>query len=611
MVGKHDYRCVSGPVARKPVAGAARRWAYALAVGLLAAGLCGCSGGKGPEFYVERLGHPDDKVRETARDELVRMQEDALEAVIKAFETAPKTQEGLRQLQGAAEVLVRMRTLESLETVGARIEDPEPAVRLTAIRAVGGLAQVRKGLSAKWLTSAMSDPDPACVHAAATGLRELNFKDATAVLEEFLERGEGVQAAFAADALYQLDKRPGAAQFLLESLSAQQQPVRTAARERAVELGDRFVVPLVRYSAEHPQADDQEAALALIRDRLLEELDKELSWKRRQAVVVALGRIGDEKSCAKLMEIVAKGERNVRASVLAAGALGDAAVSDRPAATNRDLHSEIRRFLKKTLHEEGADSKVQIACAISLCRLGDEEGVEYLLAQLESLERTGVGEKAVGEEEARALTELRIRAQEALTSSGDFVVPYLLEVVKNPETGDITCWAAAQTLGALRVKEAVPFLGRLLLATVPPQRVESDREDPPGTLSLDTRGKPVELSTTRRTILEELFGERNVIPAQRPAVRMSAAFALGRIGGQEARRLLSEALAIHENVRAPMQRFAERREYLRLIPDEATKDEQRSEARWILDELCRRVLLEQGRVLFYIRLAVKEAQQGS
>jgi HEAT repeat protein len=234
----------------------------------------------------------------------------------------------------------------------------------------------------------------------------------------------------------------------------------------------------------------------------------------------------------------------------------------------------------------------------------DVEGVQYLLSQLESLERPAEGEE-VDPAAARALTELRIRAQEALTSSGEFVVPHLLKAVREPEPGPITCWAAAQTLGALRVEEAVPDLGRLLTQTGPPQQVEPRREDPKGRVKLP--GGYFE--PTRRVILEALFENQEVIPARSPSVRMTSAFSLGQIGGEQAIRYLEEGLQAHQMVARRVRTCLERREYSSLIPASIEEEETRSAAHALLTSLTRHILQEQERVLFYIRLGLKESQR--
>jgi len=453
-------------------------WTAAAAV-VVAVTLCGCSRATGPESYVENLGHSNDDTRKTARDELIRMGEDAVPALVETFASEPSTEEGLRRLAGIVDVLSSVKTIEGLRVVGKRVEDPDARVRLIAIRGVANLAGVRKGLGVERLRVAMSDADPACVRAAAMGLMTLAFEDATAVLEDFLERGEGVAAVYAAEGLYRLDGRDAAALFLLDSLSSGDEAMRAAAETAAVGLGDRFVEPLIRYAAERPGARGPEAVLNKIRDALLAELDKRLDPRRVEDILKALGRIGDEASCDRLLEIVTKGQIDVGAQVAAAEALGDAATSSRPAGAQEELRRRIHDSLKEVLHARRGENKVRIACAISLCRLGDAEGVEYLLAQLGSLEQA--------KQEDRAVTGLRIRAQEALTSSGAFVVPYLIRVLENPETGETTCWAAASTLGALRVKEAAPYLGRFLTATVSPALVKPREGDP--VLEMSLRGR--------------------------------------------------------------------------------------------------------------------------
>jgi len=560
--------------------------------------LCGCSKASGPEAYIARLGDPDGRVRRSAVDELIRMREDALPAVIELVRKAPATDRGVRELQAAVDVLSSVKTLEGLEAVASRMDDPDPRVRLAAVRGVGNLAGVRKRMGVELLRRALQDPDPECVRAAAMGLREVASEDATAVLEQTMQAGQGVAAVFAAEALYRADRRSSAAEFLVESLSSPEEQTQAAARRAVNELGDLIVEPLAGYLTQHPDAREQQAALEQVRDGLLKELGGLRHPARVQQVVHALQLIGDEQCARRLIAIISQGQLNLAAQVAAAEALGEAASSDRPAGTREELRRAIREALRKQLGNERADVKLRIACAIALCRLEDAEGVQYLLAQLGSLEQAAAGEQE--------LTELRVRAQEALTASGKFVVPYLIAALRKPDAGEITRWAAAKTLAELRVKEATADLARLLTATTSAADVQPRPSDPVFKLRISGRREPFE--PTRRTVLEAVFGNEPVIPESHPSVRIAAAFALGRIGGEEALSALRRALTLHQSVRDRVAEFLRHRRTYELVPPEATDEKQKSAARDAIAALCECIIREQERVLFYIRLGLKTAR---
>jgi len=457
-------RCGPGPRVLRAAAGAwGRVGALTVAAVLLAAGLCGCSGGRGPEFYVNELGSADQERRERAVDELIRMQEEALPYLEETLRTSSNT----AIVTGVIGVLANPRgnrSQESLEAVGSKTKDVSPEVRLAAIKGVADLAEVRKRTGTQLLRAAMEDEDPKCIRAAAEGLAGLNFEDATACLEEFFNSGEGIQAVFAAEALYSLEPTASAS-FLLVGISSPNEDVRTAAQEVAAGLADKFVPDLVQYTLDHPGAEEPEVVLGRIREALCNELDKNLTAERSGQIMAALGMIADRPSIEKLLGVTTDTRQHMSARLAAAEGLGEAAASLRAARLDPGLRGEVISSLRRLVREEVKDPRVAIGYAISLCRLRERDGAEYLLRQLGDLDKTERKE-APTEEDALALTELRIQAQEALTMSGDFVVPLLIEAIEDPGAGDIMCWAGASTLGDLRAKEAVAPLGALVTETV-------------------------------------------------------------------------------------------------------------------------------------------------
>lgn len=479
----------------------------------LAVVLCGCSGGRDPERYVEDLGSEKESVRTRAVDELVRTHEEAMPVLVEALKISSDTERGVLVLKGVLQVLTDPRghrSQESLDAVGSKITDPNREVRLAAIRGVAALAEVRKSRSTELLRDAMKDTEPECVRAAAEGLAALNFDEATRVLEGHVTSGDGIQGVLAAEALYRYSLRPSeAARFLVESISSPEQEASNVAQEAALRLGTRFVPVLVGHALQQADARVTEEVLGRLRDALFGELNKSLSRERMDEILGALSQIGDRESTEKLLEVVSGGGWSMSARLSAAEVLGVAAASARPAG-GPELRGRIIGSLKEILLTEGVDERVRIGCAISLSRLREMVGAEYLFAQLGALEREK-GETPSTAEEARALTGLRIGAQEALTLSGEFVVPSLIRAVQDPTTGDIMCWAAASTLGDLRVKKAASHLGALLMARTSPQAVRPRSSDPVGKFPLeeveeDKEGPEAEYSAAMSRLLLLAFG---------------------------------------------------------------------------------------------------------
>ena len=571
---------------------------------LLAGILTGCSEGRDPQAFIKNLDAENASTRQKAVDELIRMREEAVPAVKDAFLNAPQTEAGVRRVKSAVAVLKETRTVDALETLAERADDENREIRLAVIKGVAELGQVRKKLGIDLLENAMDDPDGRIVQAAAEGLRRMNFEDATLVLQDFFRQGEGLSAVYAAQNLYSIDRRPAAASFLLEKSGASKDDIREAARTATVSLGsgrmvgERFIAFTVNYAIKNPDAQHVEAVLAAVRDNLFEQLTKTLPPKRIRAIMTALGRIAGQESVEKLISIVTSSEQDISSRIAAAEALGDAASSTRPGG-QQPLKGKILDALKSIIDQDNVEQRIAIASSISLCRLRQEGGVRYLLDQLQSLEQTGEEEGPPVEPED--MTELRIRAQEALTTSGEFVVPYLLTELQEGDPGRIVAWAAARTLGDLRVKKAVPHLREMLLETVPPAEVPRQSGDPEGTLQITTENEPIEFNTTRSRVLSDIFGDQKVVPANDLSVRMAAARGLGRIGGTPAAKALEKAHEIHARIDEQVTEFLLQRNFTRMVPEAATLDSEKQELRKRLEELAQNIQRDAEKVLFYIR----------
>ncbi|MFP4027149.1 MAG: HEAT repeat domain-containing protein [Candidatus Brocadiia bacterium] len=472
---------------------------------VMAAALSGCSKGRDPKALVESLGSSSSKERKTAKNELMRDPEKALVEIKKAFKAAEGTERGLRIIKGTVAVLEATGTPEALETVAERIDDPNPKIRQIVIDALGNLSQARKKSSVEHLKKALQDENTACQQAAAQALRNMNYRMATDALEEAYQRREGADSIFAAQALYSMDRRSSAAIYLLKNLGSRREITQQAAAQAVLSLGKSrfvgrpFIELLVEFVRGNPDSAASRKALSSIRDAILKEFEEKeaLPPKRTRDIMASLGMIGDKKSVNKLLSVLTESKKDITARLAAAEALGNAARGAGEAA-NLDFKEKIIQSLQevKNREEDKEDKRVQIGCAISLCQLKNPDGVKYLLSQLSP-------EQDNDKKDTQEMTDLRIRAQEALTSSGKFVVPYLITALDKKTGSKTSYWAAATTLGELRTEKAIPLLAEHLNTTVSPRRVKPEPSDPSGEIPvaegsmIDVKGIHVGLGDAR------------------------------------------------------------------------------------------------------------------
>ena len=472
---------------------------------LVSALFCGCPRARDPQVYIKQLDSEKEDARKRAVDELIRLGEDAVPDLIAALGSSSP-----RQREGALAALAGAHSLRAWEAVAEMLRSPDSviSVRIAAIQAMGKLAELRKRAAVELLEQALRQEEAlACIKAAAESLRDLHYLDATNALLRALQEDQGAAAVFAAHALYSSDRLPEAAELLTESLFSSDLRAQSAASMCVNELADQFIDELLKAEAARPDPQPVRQALAEIRNKLLEELKGNLMPERVREIMRAFGKIADAPSADELMKVVTGEEKSLSSRAEAALALGAAALSDR---SPNALDDRIISFLTENHRNEKLDMKVRIACAISLCKLQRLEGVQYLLAQLS--------------EGKEADAELRIAAQEALSASGSFVVPHLMQKLDDPNVGATMYWAAAKTLGELRVEQSVPRLNDLLTHPGPPivRPVETEEEE-------GAEPKPVEDFRYP------------------PYVRWAAAIALGQIGGQDALGGLKKALGKEAN----------------------------------------------------------------
>ncbi|MGD2175498.1 MAG: HEAT repeat domain-containing protein [Candidatus Brocadiaceae bacterium] len=566
-----------------------------LAVVLLAvAVLAGCAKPEDPQYYVDLLASEKAETRRRAVDELVRMQEKAMPAVRGALESDDVTTR-----KEALKVLADVRRMDSLRLAGLLLNDPDKGVRLQAIKTISSLSTVWKEKTIELLSQALEDRDAECVRTAAEGLKDMRYEDATAVLRQTYETGEGRQAVYAARYLHELEPSEEIARFVLENLLSPRKALRDAAdvcvygirKEDKPEefktkgLQDEVIGTLVAFADEHAANAYVREVLGKVRDALIEELERTLDTKRAAEILYALGVMADEASIQKLTEDMKDTRLESSWRVSAAAGLGLAARSPRAGiASRRTIIDE----LSKVLADEGVDNRVRIGAAIALCRLRQRNGVQYLLNELDRFQETvGEGTK-LSESELQSLTELRIRAQEALTASGDYVVEFLRRRATSRDAGPIIIWAAAKTFGELGVEDAVAFLGRVLTQRKTPEI----RVGPEGRLS-----KPVELEDWEKPDEEEVaeWQQKLEVFARPDYVRWAAAMALGQIGGKEAENLLREAADAEQELLEHLRR---------------NRDSHEVRTYHLREPVIEGVMRKHEDVLFYIRLALDQLGSG-
>lgn len=580
--------------------------------------LAGCSEGRDPEGLIERLSSDSESRREKSVDELIRMGDDALPAVKRAFKEAPDSREGAWQVQGAVDVLKDHRTLDALQLLGERVDDDNDDIRLAVIGGVAELADVGKMYSIDILDGAMEDSSGEIIEVAARGLRRMDFQEATLVLEKHFQESDGLSAVYAAQNLYRIDRRAEAAELLLNKLDATDSAVQEAAQKACVDLGtdrntgDEFVSFSLDYIQDNEEIDRVESVLEEIRDDYFEELDRALPPSRMRRVLLLLGKIADRKSVDRLKDMLTSSDESGAARVAAAEALSSVALSERSGG-DEQLRTEIKEVMEGIIEKDDPDDRVAIAASIALSQLQESVGVRYLLDKLEELTEMG-GEDS--EEKSRTvepeeMTELRIRAQEALTTSGDFVVPHLMEKLEDGDTGRILSWAAARTLGDLRVDEAAPHMKEMLTNTVAAEQVDPGANDPEEEIELATEDDSETLATDRASVLKKMFDDREVIPARDLSVRMAAARALGRIGGEGAAEALETAEERETTVYEKMELFLSERVYDEMIPDAAVDEAEVKEARDNLEEVAENVIQDAEKALFSIRQAQNSLDEAS
>jgi HEAT repeat protein len=533
-------------------------WLVALLLALLPiAG--GCQKSQEPSDYIPLLASSSEETQRRAVEELIRMQQQAVPAVTQALHSETPL---IRV--GALKVLAKIRRMDSVTLSGEMIDDPNADVQHQAIATLNDLAQVWKEKSVELLSHALTLQDPVTVRTAAVALSTMDYGPATEALHKAFETGQGIKAVYAAQMLYQMAPSDDTARLLLEKLSSPDKAERDAAEAAIVGvrdatdtvtyagLEDRFVGPLVKYIDAGGNTAAAQTVLGEVRDALITELGKILDNKRAAQILQALGTIADKESVDTLKQNVDDTRLESSWRVAAANALGIAGLSSRARPAVRiSLIQELTNVLDNTKE----DSRVRIGAAIALCQLRQRNGVTFLLNQLAEFEKA-ISATSMTTAKLQDLTALRIHAQEALTQSGDYVVPFLMDEIKaerdtramTPQQladweksnnrkapRNITVWAAAKTMGELKVEQAVPYLGIYV----------TELKKKPD-ITIDARGnmsKPMELKDYKNPDETEVAADEDLLEifAYPDFVRLTAANALGNIGGDDAHKFLQQA----------------------------------------------------------------------
>jgi len=484
-----------------------------------------------------------DLVSERARGELMRMPRRALNAIVaglasdRSAETRRACIDLLADLPGT-----RAEAMKALEPIVKT--DGDVAVRRDAIKAVGKLAPAWRTKAVKLLALALGGEDVESAKLAATALRGMKDCDeAVEALEAQLNNGKGVSAVLAAHALCALDaKNARAAEFLVAALSDPDEKIRGEAKKCVVKQKEALIEVLVA-------ATSPEARKVLTEDVLQKAIDglKTIDSKVAAKMLGILGLIGDAESVVEITKSFENPSKDERWRLAAAEALAVAGSRE-----NSSVKDKILATLGQALQgEDGDDAGIRVGAAMALCRLGEEDGVKFLMRELAKAQGAAAGsdEKVIQ----------RIRAQEALVEAGAFVVPGLAAGLRKaaasgkPDAGSrAVAWAAMEVLGRLAdVEGAFASADKRAEVGADLLSILTDRKTGHGVTVSATGVITPSLAEVRAQIKLETVTDADVVKAMQPHVwapdiRLTAAVALGRLALAETAADLRQALAAEQ-----------------------------------------------------------------
>lgn len=493
-----------------------------------------------PEGLVALLGGPSEDKASRAKEALERLQNRA----VPALEAGLQSEDKAVRL-GCIGVLANIRNSKALLAVGALVDNPDKEIRLEAIGAAATLASVWKEKAVEVLGRAFEQNDEESIKKAAAGLRDMDYPKATAALLEAFEGEESLQSVYAARMLHEMSASDQAAGKLVGWLSSGDAAIAAAATTSVKELKEALVPELVR--AGGTQAD---TVLHELCGALFKELEETLDSKRAAVIHEALGMIADDKCVEKMIGDFESSSKESRWRLAAAKALGQAAAEGR---ANPKLQRKIVSCLASMLENEDEDDiRIKIGAAIALCRLREVKGVRFLLDVLNKFQQDIETETDKGK--LRDLAELRIRAQEALTASGDFVVPFLRAKMDEKDAGPYIIWAAAKTMGELGVRDDIHTLGRYVTEMKRPEVAFGEDGALSHQVELENWSNPDEAAVKSWQEKLEVFN----YPAQ---VRLTAAIALGQLGGDDALDALKRAEGAESDLLQRIEKNAAQRNF--------------------------------------------------
>ncbi len=238
---------------------------------------------------------------------------------------------------------------EAAEALAILADDPDPAIRRTALLALGGLEDAGRAHLALVLLR-FDDGDPAVRQAAVIAAGSLGGDEAAGAIRDALESPHPDMRFQAVMSVVELDLED-TAHLVRARLSDDDAEVRAHAAEALGKKGD------------------EEASEALAK-----ALDDEAPLVRYEAAL-ALASLGDDRGAAVLREALHVPET----AIAAAMALGDV----RAESAREDLAAIAKRKLLSPL--------MRAAVGGALCRLDDARGVAALRAAMHALRADGRG----------------------------------------------------------------------------------------------------------------------------------------------------------------------------------------------------------------------------
>jgi HEAT repeat protein len=397
------------------------------ALALLCLWASGCGRLDDPQKLMRRICQARGQQRQDLIEAMGRLREKALPvAEAHVADADPEVRIAV------AKILGRLKSGKALTALEPLLEDKEPSVRLAAVKSLRLLVVVRKKRAVALLKERLGDPNVECLSVAAEAIAETSYPEAAATSQALLE-GEPVRASTLV-ARQRLRQDGSGAGHLFRALSSADGAIRDFALEKVLPAGTELAGPLVARLRSEALAEivrgwagpvgdlavakssapalaeklraaktmDDVIALATqlgageaLRTRMAGDVRTagpapcwEAFWlarargaarealavqaeegdtPKRRAAVAALAVLGDPESVAILMRLL-QYETVLKAD--AAAALG------------RTGSRQAVDLLRTTMDSEGQSDETRFEAAVALARLGQTDGVRFLLEKL-------------------------------------------------------------------------------------------------------------------------------------------------------------------------------------------------------------------------------------